>query len=162
MLLPPKYGSCAVPSVALLDTNVWVSALLNPSGYPARIIAAWRDDRFTTVSSLPLLDELAEVLNRPRLRIRYQLSTETIITYVSLIRERAVLVEPTGQLHLCRDPDDDMVLETALLGQAQYAVSRDDDLKGDHDLVEQMRGRGIAVVSVQQFLTILTAPLEQP
>lgn len=37
---PPKSRSCAVV-VVLLDTNVWVSALLNPHGPPARLKDAW-------------------------------------------------------------------------------------------------------------------------
>ena len=59
---------------------------------------------------------------------------------------------PTGELHLCRDPDDDLILETAVLGGAKYAVSRDDDLKGDSNLVAQMRSRGVEVLSVQHFV----------
>lgn len=144
--------------VALIDTNVWVSALLNPAGYPARVVGAWRTGQYTVVSAPGLLDELADVLARPRLRKKYDLGAEQITAYLSLVYERAVLVQPQGQLQLCRDPDDDLVLETAILGQARYLVSRDDDLKGDTDLVTQMRLQGCEVVSVQRFLTILLNP----
>jgi predicted nucleic acid-binding protein len=34
-----------LPSV-VLDTNVWVSAFLNPHGFPAKLIEAWFDDAF--------------------------------------------------------------------------------------------------------------------
>jgi predicted nucleic acid-binding protein len=43
--------------VAVVDTNVWVSAFLNPSGFPARLIQAGKSGRFSIVGSLPLLDE---------------------------------------------------------------------------------------------------------
>lgn len=59
--------------VALFDTNVWVSALLNPSGIPARLITRWTQGDFTVVTSLPLLEELSEVLSRPRLKRKYQI-----------------------------------------------------------------------------------------
>ena len=52
--------------VAVIDTSVWVSAFLNPDGYPARLTKAGRTGNFLIVSSLPLLDELHEVLLRPR------------------------------------------------------------------------------------------------
>ncbi len=143
--------------VALIDTNVWVSALLNPNGHPAQLIEAWRTGRFNVIPSLALLDELADVLSRPRIRRKYQLAPETIAAYLLLISERAAQVDPPGQLQLCRDPDDDVVLETAILGKAGYLVSRDDDLKGDTDLVEQMRRQGIEVLSVQRFLAVLDA-----
>jgi len=49
-----------------------------------------------------------------------------------------------------------MFLEAAVRGNARYLVSRDDDLKRDLELVAQMEGRGVQVVSVQQFLDILS------
>lgn len=58
-------------------------------------------------------------------------------------------------MHECRDPDDDLILETAILGQAQYAVSRDDDIKRDLDLLDHLRAHGVTVSSVQQFLAKL-------
>lgn len=138
--------------VVVLDTNVWVSALLNPHGRPARLKDAWLAGRFQVVVSIPLLEEIADVLTRPRIQSKYGLSTEEIVQFLRLLQEHAIHVSPTGELHLCRDSDDDLILETAILGGAQYAVSRDDDLKGDTDLAAQMRSRGIEVLTVQRFL----------
>jgi len=53
-----------MPPVVLIDTNVWVSALINPHGHPAKVKDAWLDGRFEVVTSLPLLAELAEVLRQ--------------------------------------------------------------------------------------------------
>ena len=61
---------------AVVDTSVWVSAILNPSGPPARILEALEDGRFSLVVSEPLLTELAEVISRPRLVRRYKLTPE--------------------------------------------------------------------------------------
>jgi putative PIN family toxin of toxin-antitoxin system len=141
--------------VALLDTNVWVSALINPTGYPAQLQIAWQRGQFEVVTSLTLLEELAEVLTRPRIAKKYNLSPQEIQEFITLLFQRAYITYPTGTVHECRDPDDDIVLETALLGSAQYVVSRDDDLKGDADLVERLRARGIQVVTVQNFLNQL-------
>lgn len=143
--------------VALIDTNIWVSALLNRRGKPAQVIDAWRARRFEIVTALPLLDELASVLSRPRIRDKYRLEPAEIQMYLRLIAERGVLVTPTGTLQICRDPDDDVVLETAILGQANYAVSRDDDIKRDLDLIEQMRLHNVEVVSVSRFLDLVAA-----
>jgi putative PIN family toxin of toxin-antitoxin system len=145
-----------VPSV-LLDTNIWVSAFINPHGFPARLKNAWVARQFDVVVSIPLLEEIADVLSRPRIQTKYSLSSEEIEQFLRLLQERAIHVIPTGELHLCRDPDDDLILETAVLGKAQYAVSRDDDLKGDDDLVAEMRSRGVEVLTVQHFLERLDA-----
>jgi putative PIN family toxin of toxin-antitoxin system len=86
------------------------------------------------------------------LQVKYGLSIEEIEAFLYLLQRRAIHVTPKGDLHLCRDPDDDLILETAVLGGARYAVSRDDDLKGDDDLIAQARSRGVEVLSVQHFL----------
>jgi putative PIN family toxin of toxin-antitoxin system len=58
----------------VIDTNVWVSALLNPHGFPARILQAFRDRQFEVVVSHTLLTELRSVLRRPRILRKYQIS----------------------------------------------------------------------------------------
>ncbi len=57
-----------------------------------------------------------------------------------------------GSFVLCRDPKDDILLETAILGEADYVVSRDDDIKRDLDLIAHLRKHSIEVVPVTQFL----------
>lgn len=138
--------------VVLFDTNIWVSAFISPRGFPARLVDAWIAGRFDVVVSAPLLEEIADVLARPRLQNKYGYTAQEIEQFLGLLYRRAVYVVPQGTLHLCRDPDDDLILETAMLGSARYVVSRDQDLKGDSELVAQMRARGIEIVSVQQFL----------
>ena len=141
-----------MPVVALVDTNVWISALINPRGYPARLKDAWLDGRFQIVVSVALLDELADVLSRPHIREKYGLKIEDIEEFLRLIAEKSITVTTVGNLHLCRDPDDDLMLETALSGNAQFAVSRDDDLKRDQELISRMQEQGIEVLSIQRFL----------
>lgn len=144
-----------MPTVAIVDTNVWVSAFLNPSGPPSRLLRAWLENRYQVVVSLPLLDELADVLTRPRLTSKYRIPASDTEEFLRLLIQRSQIVVPTGSLHECRDPDDDLVLETALLGQAECIVTRDDDLKRDLDLVERLQAHGVTVLSVRQFLNKL-------
>ena len=65
----------------------------------------------------------------------------------------------TGGVRLCRDPNDDMVLEPALRGRADTLITRDDDLKGEADLVELLAAAGIAVLAVRRFLALLDEDL---
>ena len=122
----------------LIDTNVWVSAFINPHGYPARLKNAWLAGAFEVIVSLPLLEEIAEVLARPRIQRKYHIDQTEIADFLRLLAARGIAVVPLGELDLCRDPDDNLILETAILGQARYAISRDDDIKGDRELVMQM------------------------
>jgi uncharacterized protein len=142
---------------AVIDTSIWVSAVLTPAGPPARIRTALRDERFVLISSEPLFDELAEILERPRFARRYGLTTRAATDLLDFLRERAEIVEIAGTLRLCRDPDDNMVIETALNGRADALVSRDDDLKGAPELVAILQARGVAVLTVRRFLAALEA-----
>jgi len=141
-----------VPLVALLDTNVWVSAFLKPSGPPGRLVAAWSRNNFSAVTSPSQLTELAEVLLRPRLTRRFKYTHADAATFIRLIAAHASVVETRGVLKICRDPDDDEILEAAIHGKAQYLVTRDDDLKRDLDIIKMARRNRVRVVSVRQFL----------
>jgi putative PIN family toxin of toxin-antitoxin system len=141
---------------AVVDTNVWISALLNPAGHPARIRQALEESRFALVASAPVLEELARVMVRPRLARHYGLGLDDAARLLALVRDQAGdLAEVTGEIRLCRDPRDDMFVETALKGRADVLVSRDDDLKGAPDLATALRERGVRVLTVQRFLDAL-------
>ncbi len=142
---------------AVVDTNVWISALLNPPGPPAAVRAALQSGLFTLVTSEPLLGELAAVLARPRFAQRYRVTPDDVAQLVELLRERATVVSVTGSVQLCRDPDDDVVIETALNGHADALVTRDDDLKGVAGLAVALASEGVSVVTVRHFLAALDA-----
>jgi uncharacterized protein len=138
--------------LVVIDTNIWVSAFLNRKGFPARIKDAWVSGEFEVVLSAPMLKEISEVLHRPRIKDKYGLVEDEITQFIVLLLRRAILVDIGGQLKLCRDERDNMFLETAIAAGAEYLISRDDDLKGDSDLVAQMRAHGVEVISVSHFL----------
>ncbi len=140
---------------AVVDTNVWVSALLNPNGHPAIVFDTFRNGRFVSILSQPLIEELIDVLSRPRIVEKYGLAPDKVAEYVALIVEKSNMVSLPGTLHLCRDPRDDAVLETALAGVASCLISRDDDLKRDEDLVLAMERKGVSVLSIARFLARL-------
>jgi len=55
---------------AVVDTNVWISAFINPNGAPARLLRQLALGYFIFVTSPYLLDEVADVLGRTRIRRR--------------------------------------------------------------------------------------------
>lgn len=133
--------------VAVIDTNVWVSAFLNPAGFPARLVRLGKTGTFLIVSSLPLLEEL-----RPRLMKIRDVTALDVNAFVASVGAIVRLVPVSGDLRLCRDPDDDVVLETAIRGEAAYLVSRDEDVTRDPHLTEQLRTRGVHTITVQRFI----------
>lgn len=148
----------------VVDTNVWISALLNRAGHPARVRIALEDGLFTLVASAPVIEELARVVVRPRLVRRYPLRVDDARRLLSLVRERAneELAEVTGRVRLCRDPRDDMFIETAINGRADVLASRDDDLKRAPEVAAILAAQGVRVLTVQRFLDALGEERPQP
>ena len=62
---------------------MWISGLINPHGAPARVVAAVAAGRITAVISRRLLDELATVLTRPKLRRWIALADATSATIIT-------------------------------------------------------------------------------
>lgn len=129
-----------------------MSGALKPRGRPAEVRQALERGEFTLVTSRPLLEELAEVLARPRIANKYGISAADTAELVALLVEKSEIVDVSGSLQLCRDPDDDVVLETAVNGKADVLVTRDEDLSRDLDLIALLEERGIRVLTVQHFL----------
>ena len=140
---------------AVLDTNIWVSALLNPTGYPARLIKAFEKGLLEVVISEPILTEIADVLSRPRIRKKYGVTASEIHELLVLIEQRSEHVLICGDVSICRDKDDDLIIETALKGKADYIVTRDDDLKMDTKVFNFLKQPGIQPISVSKLLQLL-------
>lgn len=134
---------------AVLDTNVFVSALINPNGPPADILRALRSKRFTLISSPPINYEIMAVLNRPYIRDRYQLG-DAIFDVGFLLWEVADVVITLPDVKVSRDAADDKFLATAIAGKANYLVSGD-----IADLLSLKQYEEVAIVSPRQFLSIL-------
>jgi putative PIN family toxin of toxin-antitoxin system len=118
-----------VPIKVVIDTNIWVSSLLNPSGFPARLRKFFEEGTLHVIISEPILEEIAEVLDRPRIKDKYGISETDIKELLTLIEERSEHVLLSGNITICRDSDDNFVIETAIRGQAAFLITRDDDIK---------------------------------
>jgi putative PIN family toxin of toxin-antitoxin system len=120
---------------------VWVSGLILPDSPPGRVLEAVRRGRVEAVASWELVEEIVEVLGRPRLR-RYGI-TETDAEDVLILLAPFL---PSVEIDVpIRDPDDAPVVAAALQGNAEAIVSGDSDLFQD-DLVAWLVGRGIEVL----------------
>jgi putative PIN family toxin of toxin-antitoxin system len=109
---------------ALIDTNIWVSSLLNPFGFPARLRKSFEEGEFNAVISAPMLEELSDVLNRPKIKDKFEIEEEDITRLLFLLEDRAEDIRISGNVTICRDKDDDFVIETAIKGRAEYLVTR--------------------------------------
>jgi len=105
---------------------VWVSAVINPYGIPARVVEAVADGAITAVVTQHLLDELAAVLIRPK--FRRWISVADAIAFVESLGGHADLRDDPGPpTTKVRDPNDDYLVALAEAADA-VIVTGDDDL----------------------------------
>jgi putative PIN family toxin of toxin-antitoxin system len=117
------------------------------------VLEAWRDNRFQVVVSEPLLAELTEVCQRPRLKERLQ--AEQVERLLEQLRWRGIMVEVTTIPPRCRDIRDQPVLATAIDGQADAILTGDADLRADDQLRVEMAGYGVQLWGIETLLTKL-------
>lgn len=146
----------------VIDTNVWISAFISPVGAPARLISLARAGLVLVVLSDYLVDEIQDVVRRPRILRRLKLEPLDIDFIVQELLLGSAYVVTDGTLRLCRDPDDDAILETAIRGRANFLVTRDDDMKRDPDLIEHLAAQGVGIVSVAGLLQLIESAQRTP
>jgi len=135
---------------AVLDANVIVSAVLTTAGIPAQILNAWRTERFALLVSAPILEEVARVLEYPRLARLHHWPQAKIRDFVAGLAYLGIMTPGEITLNVVRnDPADNRYLECAVEGAADYLVS------GDQDLLDLHEHSGIRIVSSRTFLEAL-------
>lgn len=114
---------------AVLDTNVYVAALLSAHGSPARLVSALGEGLFDAIVCPHLLDELSGVLHRPKIAAR--LDPTVADDFVRWLGRVAITVPDPGVVRaVSPDPDDDYLIALALIGHAETIVSGDAHLLG--------------------------------
>ncbi len=112
---------------AILDVNVLISALISPSGSPARLLLAWQDGHFELIVSPALLAELRRALAYPK--VERLIPPEDADAFVAWLSRSALLVRDATEpppIH-ATDRDDDYLLALASEQRAEL-VSGDGHL----------------------------------
>ena len=103
----------------VIDTNILVSALLQPEGLPAAVLMLALSGRIRFCVSDPVFTEYDEVIRRPR----FKRSPHVIEGTLQSIRKLGYWVKPNIRVEKCTDPDDDVFLECAQTAEADYLVT---------------------------------------
>lgn len=127
----------------VIDTNLWVSALLSKKTRD-QLFKIIRNEEYEILTHPQLLNELEEVLKRPKIQkyVRQELVTDLL----SLLQFRLNFVEFHSVLKVCRDEEDNYLLALALDNQADFLLT------GDKDLLVLHPFREISIVSLTDFV----------
>lgn len=128
----------------VFDTNILISALLSPTGAPFRCVALAKTGVMQSVTCAEILDEFAE-----KLQSKFGFDLARAQEAANEISACSETIRISGTLHIMKDdPDDDAVIECALVGNATVLLSGDKHLKAIDSY------QSVKVMSAQEFLLL--------
>jgi putative PIN family toxin of toxin-antitoxin system len=141
--------------LAVVDTNVWIRYFRtgNLDGVNGQVFSLWFLEKVLQLLVSPVVvQEYLDILERNLgmdeghlLRWRARFETDS----------RCTLIRPVQRYHECRDPDDNMWLDLAHAGRAEYLITNDRDLL---DLPADFQKRlPFSIVTPAQFLRAMKA-----
>jgi uncharacterized protein len=137
-------------TVAVIDTNLLVSALINPHGLPARVVRAWIERRAFTLATCEFqIDELRSVSKRPELsRFIRPPQAGRLINQLNALAMMAP--EPLPQVDVLKDPFDNFLLACAQATGAHYIASGD-----KADVLSLPRFGSVRIATMREFANVL-------
>lgn len=108
----------------IIDTNLWISFLLT-NDY-SKVDPMFANNDLVLIFSEELIEEFIEVAQRPKFR-KY-LSFDDIEDLLDKVRKKAVFINITTSIELCRDPKDNFLLALSQDGKATHLITGDKDL----------------------------------
>ena len=136
---------------AVIDSTVLVSAFLTEGGVSAELLRYAREGVFLVFLSDDILTETEHTLAYPRIRERYIYTDDDVADFLNRLQIAANLVDEIPHLTVVRDPNDDMVIATAVRAQTAYIVTR------DKDLLSLQQYEGITILTPEAFMALVRA-----
>lgn len=109
----------------IIDTNLWISFLLHGQAYK-HLTDILSDEEVTLVTSQTSIDEFVAVASRKKFA-KY-ISEAQVSAVVEFILQNSLFYPLHDIPRRCRDPKDDYLLELAVVSNADYLLTGDDDL----------------------------------
>jgi putative PIN family toxin of toxin-antitoxin system len=136
-----------MPYIVVFDTNILISALFSTNGNPFRCLASAKTGQIESVTCQEILDEFAE-----KLLVKFKFSENMTQAAVTEIRDFSRLVNISGALKAVPDdPDDDIVVECAVVGNATHIIT------GDKHLLRLKRYQNIVIAKATEFVDFLVS-----
>ena len=126
----------------VLDTNVLISAL-GWEGKPKKVFNRILNKELDLVISKEQLNEFKKILNYPK----FKFTEDQKLKFLNIVSEISNIVDIKNKLRIVKeDPDDDIILETAVESNADFIIS------GDEHLLKLKKFKDIKIVTCSEFL----------
>lgn len=129
-----------------MDSNIFVSGWIW-GGTPDQVLKLGESDLITVCASEALLNEVRLTFNKDKFCLRLQTLGVTVNDLIAGLQE-FLQVYPILDINLpdLRDPNDNMIIATAIAANAEVIVT------GDRDLLVLQEYRGIPILTAREFL----------
>lgn len=132
----------------MFDTNILISAVLSQRSSPYRCLELAKQGRVQSVTCQEILEEFEE-----KLQGKFAYSSKLAQAKVQEILNYSQLVTITNTLDSgITDPDDNMILECAVVGGVTHIVTGD-----KRHLLPLRSYQGISIINAVDFLTLVSS-----
>lgn len=125
----------------VLDTNIFISGIFW-QGKCNQILELWKQGKFIVIMSSEIIEEIVNVLKD----FKIKMPDEMINEWIKLILRNSEIVEITEKFDISNDIKDNIFIETAVSGNADFIVSQ------DYHLLNLKEFRNIRIINPEEFL----------
>src|SRR5262245_8308868 len=137
----------------VFDSTTLVSAFLRKGGATSALLQRATEGACELYLADAIIDETEHVLlNREHLRLHFTYTNLDVEEYIRLLRTFAHMVSNLPDVKVCRDPNDDVIIATAVGAGASYLVAR------DKDLLSLATYQDMTILTPEAFLDLLRTP----
>lgn len=129
---------------AVLDTNIFISALALPGGQAEKAVLAAVEGRFELVISKPIIHEVLGVLAR-----KFERDAEELARVAVFLAELGDVIHPRKAVRILRDEPDNRILECAHAARADVIVT------GDRAMLALGQYMETRVMTLREFLDMI-------
>lgn len=114
----------------ILDTNIYFSALCFGNKLLGLVNICFDNNTIEIYFSPKTIKELEDKLNSTKFAkvAIAKITKDEINSFLLRLTQFSNFVEPTKSFNICRDPDDNMILDLAFEIDADYIITGDSDL----------------------------------
>lgn len=134
----------------VIDTNIFISAIISPDKTCAELIKLWATGNFALFLSSNILAEIEKVLRYPKISKIHRYTEEETQEFINYLKDFALFTPGKISLDVVKDdPKDNIFVSCAVEAGANFLIS------GDSDLLKLGHYKNISIITAKEFLGLL-------